>query len=44
LKNSTASQINKVKEISMDMANTMKNISTNTFPDAVQVVDIDFML
>lgn len=23
----------------MDMANTMKNISTNTFPEAIQVVD-----
>jgi transposase len=29
----------KVKEISMDMANTMKKIILDIFPNAVQIID-----
>ena len=39
LNNSTEEQRNVVEEISMDMANTMKHIATEVFPNAVQVVD-----
>lgn len=37
--NSTQEERNIVKEISMDMANTMKHIATWVFPNTVQVVD-----
>lgn len=39
MNNSTEKQRNVVKEISMDMANTMKHIATEVFPKAIQVVD-----